>query len=48
MHKKGSSSANYSMRNVDGQKINKRGRSNMGMADGIFLQKNIRVTMTIQ
>ena len=38
MHKNGSSSANYSMRKVDGQKINNRGGSNKGMADGFFLQ----------
>ena len=39
MHKNGSSSANYLMQKVDGRKINKRGGSNKGMADGFFFAK---------
>ena len=39
MHKNGSSSANYSTRKVDGRKIDKRGGSNKGMADGFFFKE---------
>ena len=48
MHKNGSSSANYSTRKVDGQKINKRGRSNKGMVDGFFCKINKRGTFSIR
>ena len=34
MHKNGSSSTNYSIRKVDGWKINKHGGSNKGMVGG--------------
>ena len=48
MHKNGSSSANYSMRKVDGWKINKRGGSSKCMADGFFCKINKRGTMAIR
>ena len=48
MYKNGSSSANYSTRKVDGRKIDKRGGSNKGMADGFFFQRNTRGTMAIR
>ena len=40
MHKSGNSLANYLTQNVDGRKINKRGRSNKGMVDGSFFLQN--------
>ena len=44
MHKNGSSSTNYSIRKVDGWKINKHGGSNKGMVGGspFFLQNKYR------
>ena len=39
MHKIGSSFANYSAREVDSRKINKRGGSNKGMVDGFFAKQ---------
>ena len=48
MHKNGSSSANYSTQKVDGRKINKRGGSNKGMADGFFCKINSRGAMAIR